>query len=60
MTNQQKDELNDWLSERFPILSKNDVYLIVTHVEHYFLPKVKADTYDDENPDQIKASQEEI
>lgn len=60
MTNQQKDDLNAWLSERFPILSKNDVYLIVTHIEHYFLPAVKETGYDDESGDYIKASQEEI
>lgn len=60
MTTQQKDDLNSWLSERFPILSRNDVYLIVTHIEHYFLPSVKSAAYDDENPDQIKQSIEEI
>lgn len=60
MTIQQKDELNAWLSERFPILSKNDVYLIVTHIEHYFLPTVKEAEYDDSHPDYIKSSQEEI
>lgn len=60
MTTQQKDDLTTWLSERFPILSKNDVYLIVMHMEHYFLPEVKKASFDDENPDYIKASQEEM
>ena len=62
MTQQQKDNLNEWLSGRFPILSKNDIYLIVMHIEHYFIPsEQKIDgVFDDEHPDYIKMSQEEI
>lgn len=60
MTQQQKDDLTKWLEERFPILSKNDVYLITMHVEHYFLPLANRPDYNDENPDQVKQSLEEI
>lgn len=60
MTPQQNDDLTKWLSERFPILSKNDVYLIVKHIDHYFLPSVKEAGFDDEKPDYIIGNEDGI